>query len=701
MKRILSTIVVLLLSIYLFPGYAQLTHSGRGMYVNSFFDTAINGSGQQIINSATSILGVTAKENELLQYAKDNHITYLTLLGTHNIFGNATWEALLCSFINKAKNTYCVELIGVSNSCADAFNEVTLFSGLPQTPNYPLPQSMQSHPLSFVQQTHAPGTFMFARAESSKLFLRAGDFNAICSDKIDVFVSEYEYWNGAGHPDNCTDEAGVIVDIKWQRFIDYTNDLNIIRDDYNEANSHTVFTEAYIGYLDNEESSGQQNPGVVAAFIDGQYTDAYGNSNIRRYDRINAHYYHTDADVYNDHNSTGYYVTRFVELCKSPTNNSTNLHPIFSTEYMPWGADYNFLGLWFNQSITNNIFTAEKIWFDDWFADSDPDVTHAQEGNIVTPGGAQWFTSSYMVGHLEDPILFTSNSPVCVNSGTGTSDINFQYLGPIEQGLNFKFYLTPIGGGTPVCGVTNSISWPVYDGVNQTGIDLNAALNGCNLGVGSYEAHLELTYKSGCTYIVPVQTIDVVQSAQIVALTSTTVCQGNPVYLQASSTSNGTTTYQWFDGTTLLPGQTSSVFAPNPSLTGTHNYYCVINSSLGNCSDPQSNVIPVTIVLYPIASISTASHNLCTITLQASPSGMNYSWHDNSTSNTFLTSSSGIYAVTVTESSAGCSATAEFTYQKPRLTLNTTVNSCFGSNTGVIPVGIIYGTPAFTPYSLS
>ncbi len=704
MKRISSTIIVLLLSIYFFPSYAQLTHTGRGMYVNGFFSTAINGSGQSIINSATSILGVTTKENELLQFAKDHHITYLTLLGTHNIFGNATWESLLCSFIDKAKNTYCVELIGVSNSCADAFNDVTLFSGLPQTPNYPLPQSMQSHPLSFVQQTHNPGTFMFARAESGKLFLRASDFNSVCTNKIDVFVTEYEWWNGVGHADNCTEETGVIVEDKWIRFQFYTNDLNIIRDDYNDANSHTVFTEAYIGFLDNEEIPLEQNSSVVAAFIDGQYTDAYGNPNIRRYDRINPHYYYRDADVYNDFNSTGYYVTRFVELCKNPTNNLTNVHPIFSTEYYAWsGGTSNYLGYWFTSNIDNNYFTAEKIWYDDWLADNDPDVKHPTRGNVVTPGGAQWFTSGQMINHVDRPLLFTAtNNPICIQTG-GTGQFDFNYLGPIEDGLSYKFYITDAGTSNIRCGNTNSKIWDPYNIITNSGIDLNSALGSCALPEGDYDAQLELTYSTGCTYIVPVVPISITTTPHIVALTPIVNCLGNPIFLQASSSGSGTTNYQWRIGTTNS-GTNSPFFSPvNPSLptAGTFNVSCIITSSIPNCSANPSNVITVVVADYPNASISSINHTQCSITLGASPAGMSYLWHDNSTSGSFSTSSSGVYSVMVTEPTAGCSATADFTYQKPRLNLNPTLNSCFNASTGEIPVDLLYGTPAFTPYSLS
>ena len=63
--------------------FGQLNHPGRGMYVDKFFQTTINASGQTIVNSARSILTIQSKEDELLLFAKENHITYLLFYDFH------------------------------------------------------------------------------------------------------------------------------------------------------------------------------------------------------------------------------------------------------------------------------------------------------------------------------------------------------------------------------------------------------------------------------------------------------------------------------------------------------------------------------------------------------------------------------------------------------------------------------------------
>ena len=97
--------------------YGQ-TDPGRGMYVNRFFRTSTNQSGTVIVDPNYSILSIPAKEDSLLKYAHDHHVTYLILYDVHRVLGNATYESYLCAFIQKAKSDYCITKIGIASSCA-------------------------------------------------------------------------------------------------------------------------------------------------------------------------------------------------------------------------------------------------------------------------------------------------------------------------------------------------------------------------------------------------------------------------------------------------------------------------------------------------------------------------------------------------------------------------------------------------------
>jgi hypothetical protein len=667
--------------------YGQ-TDPGRGMYVNRFFRTSTNQSGTVIVDPNYSILSIQDKEDSLLKYAHDNHITYLILYDVHRVFGNATYENYLCAFIQKAKSTYCISKIGIASSCAAMFDNVAIIEASEPfnfvNANYP-------PSLGFVQNHYTPGDPMFYLAEATKLGLRASTFNDDCNSKIDVLVTEYEFWNTG--TDNCTDETAT-KDQKYQSFQSMITYMDAIRDDYNTNHSHQLTVETYLGYLNQNTAYTHQN---IANWIDGSYNGK------RRADKILLHYYSANptglySRTASGANFTGYYNTRFVDFCQNTTNSNSSVLPIYSTENTNWGAGSNYFGAWFNVNMNNNIFTAEKIWYNEWHDDANTYspglIGNPVYGNNIVPGAAIWFTSYYMLNHLERPVLFSSNSPVCVSPGQSGA-LQFQYQGPIEQGSGFKFYLISANDTTTVCGNKNMQSWPLYNGVTQTSIDLNAALNGCLLPVGDYDAHLELYYSASCApYIVPSRRVSVVTAGKIVALTPTTACAGNPVYLQASSTAGGTTSYLWYKGNSSISGATSSTYAPTSA--GTSNYSCLITSSITSCSANRTASIPVTINSYPSASISVQSSSSCGKVLKASPNSAAYLWPDGSTSQTYQAVRGGFYSVFVT--SNGCKTTASYTFSNVKFDVEEFNGACPGDSNGSLKIDISQGT---SPYGIT
>lgn len=352
------------------------------MYVDKFFKTNINSSGATVVDPVYSILGIPAKENALLQYAKENHFTYLILYNLHRVFGNATYEGYLCSFIQKAKTQYCIEKIGAASSCASMFENIAV-SG---TAALAIPDKFnqaEKIQLAKIGKTYEPGDSMFYLSEVAKLSMLTTVFNESCAYKIDAIVTEYEFWNSG--TDNCTDET-VTKDQKYQRFQTMITDMDAIRDNYNSSHSHQIIVEAYIGFLNQNTAYTHQG---ITDWMDATYNGK------RRIDRIITHYYGTDAvKLYSrtstGSNNSGYYLTRFLDFCQSSTTNQTSIYPLFSSEYVPWGAGYTFLGSWFSQNVNNNIFSAEKTFYDDWYNDAQnyhaSTVGSATLGNIVDPG---------------------------------------------------------------------------------------------------------------------------------------------------------------------------------------------------------------------------------------------------------------------------------------------------------------------------
>lgn len=679
---------------------AQFTHSGRGMYVNKFFKLSVNSSGAIIPDANRSILSFTDKEDSLLNYCKENHFTYLVLYDLYYILGNPLYESYLCSFLEKAKTQYCIEKIGVASSCSAMFDDVAQIAPSPALFLQNNFDPVFQNKMAIVQSSLPLSDSMFYVSEVAKLGMRASIFNTTCSYKFDVLVSEYEFWNTA--TDDCVGD-NPSKDQKYVRYQELIDYMDAIRDNYNNSNTHQLFVETYLGYLNQNTIYSHQS---IADWIDGSY------SGKRRTDRINPHYYGSDATKLYSRtsagwNNSGYYLTRFLDFCQNSTVNQTNLHPIFSSEYTYWGAGSTFLGQWFTQNVNNNIFSAEKYFYNDWYDDAQnfnpTTVGDSSLGTIVQPGGVQWFSSQYLMGHVDNPLLFTSNSPVCDSSGLN-GNLQFQYQGPIEQGVSFTFYLSDAGSSVIRCGNDTAKFWPIYNPVTQSSIDLNAALGTCSLPIGNYDAHLILEFNSSCNtcnlpcsvYTAPIQTVSVVSAGKIVALTPTTVCQGNAVFLKANSTEGGSTTYAWYNGVNPISGATSATYAVAPTATGTHSYSCKITSSVAGCSANRSNIIPVNINTYPSASISVQSSSACSIVLKANPNSSTYKWQNGSTATTYTANNGGTYSVAVTKN--GCTATATYTVTKINISKVSQTNACGNSASGSLTVNFYWGS---SPYSLS
>ena len=78
------------------------------------------------------------------------------------------------------------------------------------------------------------------------------------------------------------------------------------------------------------------------------------------------------------------------------------------------------------------------------------------------------------------------------------------------------------------------------------------------------------------------------------AFCNASIMAGQTWYFFAHSTGGvGQCTYQWYEGTTLLAGQTSMIFPATKATAGTYTYYCKINDSLGSTTN--SNTITLTV----------------------------------------------------------------------------------------------------------
>ena len=126
--------------------YSQLADQPRGMYVDKFITLYIDAAGKSQLDPNLSILGVDKnpadgvfeKEIELLNFCKENRITYLTLYDMRNLTNGdllannpSLYNYLndrLCNFMTEAKNNYCINSFGAVGFTSSSFQDLVSYS---------------------------------------------------------------------------------------------------------------------------------------------------------------------------------------------------------------------------------------------------------------------------------------------------------------------------------------------------------------------------------------------------------------------------------------------------------------------------------------------------------------------------------------------------------------------------------------------
>ncbi len=689
-KTFIAFISILFISL---NANSQLLDHPRGMYVDRFF--SFSGDKEPGFHTAADIdrnitlLGDEVKENELLQYAKDHHITYLLLYDVHKfiydldmLYNGSTVGQLFCNFISKAKNQYCIQKVGVAGSTRGFFDD---FKANIETVPLQLTQQeltlLNGNPLIHVQDNTFPTIKDRRLAEFLKVYLKIASFNRSnaarfgvnggginCSGStIDVLTTEIEFWNlnEGSLPDN------------WLNYEDVMDGIDGIK-----AITSDLYTETYLGILENVDPANYSgtNPTLpntqdVAEFIDGEYT-----TNVRRVDRIITHYYFNAGrpeimDVYNLPVSANwwkqiYHDKRFMEFLNPVYNtvDRTVIQPSFSVE----NSFYNhnnaetFLGSWFSNSTHNNIWTYEKEFYDDWIRDRGTGVHGLASSNDVAPGAATWFSSPFLMVQKQFQNPFASNSPICAGN-----TVDFQYQGPIEDGLSYHFFILNSNGSIEFSEVKN---WPPYEPIYIGPTDIYDypihLPTGISLAPGQYTAHLILNYTSDCSkeFIQPVivsPTVQMIQSANSVCgrtLFSYPAGAGESVVFTTTNIPGAT--YQWSVGATVQSSVTNVMsYLPAKNISGTDRIdqiTCTI-SGTSSCLSTSPQQLQSTVVVHPNydsqISVSCASGGDIVLgVVNPGPSTTSYLWSDGSTQPTLTPSFPGLYSVIITQAVGGCTA---------------------------------------------
>lgn len=649
--------------------FAPESDPHRGIYVDGF--VKLNPA-NTAVDEALSILsvdkdhdGIFEKEDEVLRYACQNHITYLALYDTHKILGRGrtAWNELtkqnedlekhLCRFIQKAKTQYGVTQIGAIGGSPQYFDSVaTYMDRYPLSSPIHLDSAIVNNPhfnerLRIVErQFHQPSAEAM-KAEFLKHELNVIAFNANnqCEASIDVLNVEYEFWF------DCQNEMA--------NFYDILVSMNAVKQIYNSTHpNHQLTTEGYLAQM--YFCNGAINLYNAAQALDGCNNCApIAGTN-------NPHPPMLDRALYSilQNNPYTFPWSEFNAFENSSTQDSTDFHPMFYSECHQYGGIFNYMGSWLAASPLNTIFLAENYFFYHFLNYANSPLGTPRQ-NDVQAGGAHWFTSSFMVGHLDNPPVVQPYGTYC--TGTGSARLNLIYYGPNEIGTDYEFYITnnvdqsvayPANGQAITGTSVSSIPHPELGSINLNDSTIFPPMI---LPSGEYTVHLNLHYNhsTGCTYEA---TCNVVISDQptIQVVGDTAFCEGNHTFLIAPQGAN----YQWQKNGTAIPNATTNTLA----VYDDGDYTCLISNS--PCSGV-SNSIHITVHPNPNVWISSHCNGNGTITLRTNldpydptsteiygNNGSTYHWQTGETTDqiTITAPSSPVnYYVVVTNPYSGCS----------------------------------------------
>lgn len=294
-----------------------------------------------------------------------------------------SYEEVLCDFVVKAKTQYCIEQIGIACASIDHFDQAFDWNTLLVTPPYdfgnsnsfiaPGPSSLQ-----FVTNQYTQADKSLAlKSEMVKDMLYASDFNSTCSEKIDVLVTEYEFWDNSCDPDGDTEDCPEETDLgtscscdvtaQWVFYQDLLNHAATVRT--NSQATHPLLIDTYLGWF---HADGTGNDQVQVDFID----------NI--VDRVYLHAYRSDPGLMLS------YISSRMQLFGQNARANTIIRPIISNEH-PVDEGNNFLGNWLDLINTpeNTIYSAEPTLI------SGMQSSGSLGDNIVTEAAVTWFTYTY------------------------------------------------------------------------------------------------------------------------------------------------------------------------------------------------------------------------------------------------------------------------------------------------------------------
>lgn len=671
MKRILL-LSFLFQSFNSFCQYPAESDPHRGIYVDRFAKRLQGAS--NVYDPNFSILGVDMdrnglfeKEDALLDYCSENHITTIELYDLEKIFGGSltAWnentkmqeslETHLCRFMKKARDQFCITEIGAAGSAAYNFDSVVAFNEqYPVTEPYRLRNdqinSIHFNPgLRIIEQDYPLEDPRRKKAEMLKYALRTADFNSCnpCGARFDNINSEFEFWY------NCASDLADFQSLLLA--------MNSIKQMYNANHpEHQLKIETYLALL-----TGCSNLTDVISFLDGCNNCAPCSTCNNPHERL------SDRILYSQLTGNGqlysYYVQNQFELPQ--TGDTTDYHTIQYAGGINTSSSADYLGPWLGQNPLYTIFSAEMYFYNGYR--NDPGASFwSPESNNLQPGSTTWFAASHLVGHHDNPMVVQTTGPYCTYNNL--VHVVFYYVGPEDPGIDYEFWVTRNSDGTTVYpqggGVFNGTSTEFIPSTSST--SWHAAIDFADtvlfpqlwLSSGHYTAHLNLNYdhSSGCSYSYT-HPVVIEDKPAIEIIGDTAFCQGGYTWLRCSPGA----AYQWYKDGAAIPGAVT----PLLKVTEDGDYYCDI--SAWTICDGFTDTVHIHVRKLPLFYLNAFCNGNGTVTLKgntdaANPNSVNlygdggllYQWNTGAVTDQITVTPGGSrvsYRLVATDPYSGCS----------------------------------------------
>ena len=358
------------------------------------------------------------------------------------------------------------------------------------------------------------------------------------------------------------------------------------------------------------------------------------------------------------------------------------------------------------------------------------DVGYAITFSSSPSGGTSPYSYSWIIGGTQ---VSTSQDFTYSFSSAGTYTVEVTVTDSIGETYSSSVVVTvnnnpsvSISSSQNPTDVGNAVTFAASESGGTGTISYAWTVNGASEGSGST---LDYSFSSPGTYYVNVTVTDgdghtasysyteTVYSDPAVSISSSQnpTDVGNAVTFTASpSGGSGTYTYQWYEGSSVISGATSSTYGTSFSSSGTYSFYVVVKDSVGN--SVQSSTLDETVNADPAVSISSSQNPTDvgnTVTFTASGSGgtgsYSYQWYLNgaavsgATSSTYVTSFSSpgtesVYVILTDGigNTAQSPTLNETVNADPAVSISSSQNPTDVGNTVTFTASASHGTGAFS-----